>query len=408
MLRVLPIVALATATPVFAQEKPADTSGNTVVVTGVRLHDLQKNLDACLARKCPPNEDISATIKVAEQQFVDGKYADASVTLRKSLGRNRGFAKDYPVSVSYLYRASYRVAEHLGDADTYITGVYGSLRSLKAGLAADDYRILGADLEVGDMLVRFYRYHEAIDRYTLVEKRAAALGLLTVQGLARFRIVGLYSQLASHPPYRYKTEAKKAAAWLIDNPDPRMKPFGEAARITIAMLDAKTGDPGAVDRLIANFRTDKSVKAPILLYAPPYDYIEGDARASSGGTVSDMELVARQNFDGEWVDIDFWVGPDGHVSDVDVLRAGKKGTPTWIAPIIKSIRGRRYAPLNMDASAPGVLRVERYTLTARVVDASIGSHIPSREATPQIETLDLSVDPTAAPDGSTKLQKAKQ
>lgn len=406
MLRLLILAALGAATPALAQEQASGDSEKPIVVTGHRISELKDELAACIARKCRPDYDIAATIKLAEEQFVQGNYADANTTLRQSLRRNHGYGKDYPVSLSYLYRASYRIAEHLGNADDYQHGVFGTLRSLKEGLPENDMRVLGAELEVGDMLVRLYRYDEAVNRYKDVEKIATGRGYVAVEALAQFKVVGLYSQLATISPRGDKAQAKEAAEKLINNPDPRIKPFADAARITLAILDAKTGNPGAIDKLIAQFRTDKSVMAPILLYVPPFDYVEGDGRSavdhgSADGIVSGIELVGRQNYDGEWVDVDFWITPDGHVSGVDVARTGKgKGTPSWVAPILKSIGGRRYAPLNVDPSSPGIFRVERYTLTARVSDPNIGSHIRSRELTPQIEMLDLSVDPAATPDGN--------
>ena len=380
-----------------AQDKPVAPGADDrpIVITGIRLSDLQRDLTACIERKCPPDQDIAATLKVAESQFVDGRYADARATLLKSIGRNKRYAKGYPEPVSDLLRANYRIAAHLGDGEAFRIGTFNTLSALKAGLPDSDYRVLGAQIEVGDMYARFNRIDEAIDQYGKVEREAIRLGLYNVQGMARLRIVALYSQLALALPFQYKADARKSADGLIANTDPHLKPFGQAARVLMARLDAKAGDPAAVDRMIADFRSMGKGTLPVLLYAPPIQLDDlNDNQQQSG---DNLNKLARSNYDGEWVDIGFWVTPDGRVTDADVLRGGKGAdTPYWAKPIIKSIAARRYAPLRMDASQPGILRVERYTLTSRITTQT-GSRLLVREPSPRIEMLDLSVDPPAGP-----------
>ena len=80
-----------------------------IVVTGIRIQDYRDRLAACLARSCPPNEDIDATTALAEACSLEGEYREARTVLRASLGRNRDEAARYPEPVSDLYRASARV-----------------------------------------------------------------------------------------------------------------------------------------------------------------------------------------------------------------------------------------------------------------------------------------------------------
>ena len=401
MSRSLTLLALLLASApaaVSAQDKPAGASKADIVITGERLTDLQKALNACIERKCPPDQDVTATLKVAEHQFVDGKYEDARSTLLKSIGRNKRFAHDYPEPVADLFRANYRIAAHLGDGEAFRVGTFDMVSALKAGLPEKDPRVLGGEIEVGDMYARFNRIDEAVGKYSSVERQAVKLGLYNIQGMARLRIVGLYSQLAIALPFEYKGEAHKAADWLINNPDPHMKPFGQAARVLMARLDAKTGDSSAVDKLIADYRTTDIGIAPVLLYAPPLKSAEDSDRGANSGET--LTKLSRTNYDGEWVDIGFWVTPDGRVSDAGVLRSGKPvEEPYWVKPILTGISARRYAPLKMDPSQPGVMRVERYTLTARLT-TNTGSRLLVREPRPQIEMLDLSVDPPAGPKAS--------
>ena len=86
-----------------------------IVVTARSIKDTEADLKACLARKCPPDQDIKATLAHAENQFVAGDYRNARSTLVNSLGRNRRHKGKYPVEVSDLLRANGNVATHLGE-----------------------------------------------------------------------------------------------------------------------------------------------------------------------------------------------------------------------------------------------------------------------------------------------------
>src|SRR5689334_5748720 len=87
------------AFPIAAQQTPPaqDEENPTIVVTGRSLADTAKALKDCLARHCPPDEDVAATIAHAENQFVSGDYKSARQTLLAGSGRNKRHAKQYPV-----------------------------------------------------------------------------------------------------------------------------------------------------------------------------------------------------------------------------------------------------------------------------------------------------------------------
>lgn len=387
-----------TALPAIAQTASpnAAPTGRDIVVTGQRLPDLQHALETCLARHCPPDQDIAATLAVAENEFVNGNYDAARSTLGRSIDRNKRFAKRYPIDVSNLLRANYRVAEHLGDGDSFRIGTFDTVSALKAGLPDTDPRVLAAEIEVGDMYARFGRVDEATDQYDHIARRAAALGLWNLQGMARLRKVILYSQLAAVKPSLYAAAAKRAANDIIGDSDPHMAPFVQAASFLSAQMSAHSGDSGAVDRMIADLHATGSGKTPILLYQP---VIEQASRADLdhlwGSTTTKL---ARTNYDGQWIDVGFWIKPDGRVDGVDVLRSGQgAGTPGWAKPILAAIGGRRYAPLHLDDGTPGMIRVERYTLTARKTFVT-GSRIATRESQPQIEMLDLTAEPAGVAD----------
>ena len=101
-------------------------------------------LRACLERKCPPDEDIAATLAHAENLFVAGDYEKARAVLRRSLGRNRKHSDRYPVPVSDLYRANALVANHLGFEEDYFHSTWGTLGALKEGMPDSDWRLFGA------------------------------------------------------------------------------------------------------------------------------------------------------------------------------------------------------------------------------------------------------------------------
>src|SRR5258706_3616290 len=168
---ILPLAALSMPAP--SQDKPhAPAKGNDIVVTGVRLQDSEKALKDCLARRCSPTEDIAATLAHAENQFVAGDYHDARKTLLSSVGRNKRFAKSYPVQVADLLHANSRIAAHLGESEGYRIGMVDVVTSLKAGLPDSDPRVLVAQIEVGDSFARTRQIEAAVSSYRDVARRA--------------------------------------------------------------------------------------------------------------------------------------------------------------------------------------------------------------------------------------------
>lgn len=98
-----------------------------------------------------------------------------------------------------------------------------------------------------------------------------------------------------------------------------------------------------------------------------------------------------------WVDIGFWVNPDGRVGDIEVLRG--QGSRDWLKPVLSHLNSRIYAPLKKDGNdgIPGFYMIERYTLTARWVNDSTGTRMRRRDAVPTIERLDITPEDYAPP-----------
>src|SRR5262245_36358550 len=97
------VLPLLFALNISAQVPAAPNGTDPIVVIGQRIDDASADLQSCLARACKPDEDIAATLRLAETQLLAGKYRDARKTLLSSLGRNEEFAMAYPVPVSELY-----------------------------------------------------------------------------------------------------------------------------------------------------------------------------------------------------------------------------------------------------------------------------------------------------------------
>jgi hypothetical protein len=97
--------------------------------------------------------------------------------------------------------------------------------------------------------------------------------------------------------------------------------------------------------------------------------------------------MATQDFEDEWIDVGFWVTPEGRVNDLEVLRS--RGNARWASQLLKAIAGRIYSPTG---EPPGTYRVERYTFTSHWRDIT-GTRLRVRSPDARIEMLDLTADP---------------
>jgi len=392
-------MSIATALPAAAQDNP------TIVVTGKSLADTERDLRACIARHCPPDEEIAATLAHAENQFVAGKYKDSRTTLLAGIGRNKRYAHDYPIPVSDLLRANARVASHLGESEAYRVGMIDSLDAMRAGLSPDDPRILVQRVEIADTLASYGRIESAQSGYEAVQRDAKRLGYTRVEAFAMLRGAWLWTMLAKQDWARYGNRAKRALDALAAREEPEFRPFAGAARVLRAQLASSQGDQHAFDGLIADYIHMPPVTRPVLLYSEPIDL--GDLPPDRGAPAifTDAKDAPQTNVnnrltgmgsDDQWIDVIFWIKPDGTTSDIEIARRGPKQVAYWERPVLQSIASRRYVPLAMDPSDPGLMRVERYTLTASYTHGSsevTGTRLRNRELAPRVEMLDLSAEP---------------
>lgn len=376
--------ALALAAPAMAQE---------IVVTGRSLQDTEAALKACIERHCPPDEDVAASLAHAENQFVAGDYDGARRTLHQSLSRNRKHGKQYPVPVSDLLRANSRVAEHMGEAKDFQLSVLDMRDTLRDAYGSDDFRVLVAQIEVGDSRAKLGYPDEAERIYRDVEKRAIAAKQYRVAGFARLRLALMAQVRYEEDPSTYNRKVlDERLGQLINDPLPGNEDFVLAAKVLKARQDRKNGSTASTDALVADFAAKGGASNPILIYAEPIERI--DLTADLPGLDQQPRAAWTQwstQRHGQWIDVGFWVNADGSVSDVEVLRSS--GKVDWAKPVLGSISRRIYAPLRKDGdTSPGFYMVERYTLTARVTTDATGTHLRTREAKPRIEMMSLTPD----------------
>jgi hypothetical protein len=154
--------------------------------------------------------------------------------------------------------------------------------------------------------------------------------------------------------------------------------------VLLARLDRREGKLDTSDALIAELRGLHSTQ-PVLLFAPQIQLASRGRLEGEGGSVT--SLMATEDFDDVWVDIGFWVSPDGRVDDAEILRS--HGGTRWAEPLLRSIAGRVYSPI---ADPSGSYRVERYSYTSLMTNVS-GTRLRQRSVDGRIEFLDLTAEP---------------
>lgn len=366
---------LAQAAQAPAATPPAQ-EGGTVVVVGRRLQDTEKALADCLARRCPPKEDIDRSLAHAEAQLIAGDYRGSRRTLLAARGRNKRYAATLPVDVADLHRANARLAYLNGMLDSGRIGIFDIVDSLKAGLARDDERIMAARLEVGDAFAKAGRFEAALSHYAWVRRLARDGQMPLAEGMALFRRAALLSTMAS-VERGYESSAKKAVAEVMRSRDPVWAPFRNGLRAVPAVLVREKDRTAALATAIGSMEPQPADR-PQLLYAPPID-------------LSGVGFGAAPGDDTQWADVGFRIARDGTVEDVRVTRRSERLQDSWLAAATRALHGRRYAPLALPPGEPGAARLERYSFVSDLV-GDVG-RIKVRSSTRRVEVLDLTAEP---------------
>jgi hypothetical protein len=379
----LGLSAALLATTAYAEEP----KNRDIVVIGQSLKDTERAWQDCIARGCPPDQEIRAALAHAENQFITGDYRDAKTTLNKTAGRNRKHGEKYPIEVSDLFRASSRISEHLGEADQFRLSVLDMRDTLRDGLPDGDPRAMVAQIEVGDSRSKLGYPKEAIRIYKDVAENAFKAGHTRVGTYADLRRLLLEYAVADEN--NYKADMNEALAGLktmADSPKSGAEDFGLVAAVTLARLDRKAGNEQSTAAIVKRFADQGGANRPILLSSEPIKLpadVNLDQR--SGNVLS----ISQANIEDRWIDVGFWVNANGLVSDTEVLRSS--GNSQWAKLVTDSVKSRIYAPLKSkgEAAAPGFYMIERYTYTARYLDDTTGTRIRQRSPVARIERIDI-------------------
>ncbi len=366
----------------------ADRAANReIVVIGQSLKETAKALADCIARGCPPDEEIRAALAHAENQFIGGDYRDARSTLVKTVGRNRKYGKDYPIEVSDLLRASSRIAEHLGEGDAFRLAVLDMRDTLRNALPADDARVMVAQIEVGDSRAKLGYPEEAQRIYKDVAAKALKAGHNRVATYADLRRLLVGYALAADS--KYKADMDKVTEELraiAERPRPGAEDFAMVAAVTLARIDRRAGKNDSTAAIVKRYADMGGANRPILLSANPIKMPDTDGILQQSGNVLS---IGQGILEDRWIDIGFWINANGLPSDVEILRSS--GNTNWAKLVTDSVKSRIYAPLKNsgEAAAPGFYMVERYSLTARYLDEVTGTRIRQRSPVMRIERLDI-------------------
>jgi hypothetical protein len=379
---------------------PTPQQSPTITVTGLRIQEYRDGLAACLARRCPTNEDGDATLALAEALLLQGEYRESRDIVQASLRRNRGNAGSFPEPVSDLYRAHARLSHHLGFADDARRSTFGILGALQEGLPQEDYRHFTARFELGEYLIQSGNIVSARRELTRLREVAQAAGRDDVVALAELRGLWFdYIAARAGEEGGRDLDAKRTLVRLSQLTEPAQRMRAMGARILLSRIHRIEGRAAEADALLAEIgRSSAGGNARHLLFSPPYELVEHQIEPMAGA-MTFRELIkfssgygqTPDNFEGKWIDVGFWVMPDGRVSGLEILRQG--ANPDWANPLLGSIRGRRYAPA--DAAS---YRLERYTYTADY-EQVLRTRIPQRSRRARVEFIDLTTSdaPPAPP-----------
>ncbi|SOB80653.1 hypothetical protein SAMN06297144_1170 [Sphingomonas guangdongensis] len=348
-----------------AQTAPASppVQGDVIVIAP----RLEKELAACLARNCPPAEEVEASLQASVEQFADGRYADARRTLQRAIRRNKDRAATMPGPISSLYATLATVAEHEGESSLWLASARNSVLTLRRHVGEAARPTLEAELAFGDNLVQLGQPDSAGDIYAKAQRLAIARGESRMAAAAAFRRAWLALQQRSHK----EAESFANEAVALAGPDNRF--MSDLRDIVVMRIALRRGDEGAVDALAARLRQAATVK-PLLLTSPPVD----DVNSSLLGVVPAEGI--------RFADVGYWIRPDGRTADAEVLRTS--GLGQWGPGILKQIKGRRYVPLTLEAGDPGVFRIDRYTVRASVQFVT-GTRVRQRAGRLSVHVVDL-------------------
>lgn len=378
------IASLLLAFALQASVPPADP---TITVTGRRIAAEHED---CVQGGCPPVRDANATLAYAQQQLIAGNYKGSRRALQAALRRQAGAAKTHPLAVSALYDADSTLALHLGDhVDARRSGLK-SITLLRGVYGPGDPRTIAARVRSGDLEAKvggFDAIKNADIAYDAASREARRAGHAMLADAIELRRAWLLTRQGQ------PLAAQNRLARYADDPASQPK-----LRVLAAVLAARAardrGDATTADRMLGLVGRQPAGAKPLLLSGTDMNVTSLakviSERRKFNDDVSQLEPSSGSFVPLRWVDIGFWIRPDGQVDEAEILR----GSPSrdWARPVLAAIEGRRYAATDATPGDPGSYRLERYTHTAEEVIPK-GSLIKRRAGAVLVRRLDITDDP---------------
>ncbi len=372
------------AAPQAQSDRQPERPVEVVIIGNPMAHALSE----CLARGCSPEEEVNAAMNAAAESFAAGSYQEAKTTLRRAISRNKRYSPQMPGLISDLYATYADVEQHFGDETAFRHATLDSVGVLRRELGKDHPASMATSGRVGDMWVKLGNAKAADEAYRDAAKAALTMGKPAKAGELSFRRAWIALSVRNLPLGRKLiSEIERDHAG-----DPAFQPHIRLLRARLALAEGRST---AIDELVTAIGETNS-RAPILVYAPPYAQFDAALRPVAGGANTAPEISSDspsfnsgallRGADIHWVDIGFWVRPDGRTSGVEILRP-YKGTG-WAKPLTVQIGARRYAATRSAGDAPGVYRVERFTLRS-TLGVQTGSRMVSRFGPPTLQVIDL-------------------
>ncbi|MEM1131523.1 MAG: energy transducer TonB [Pseudomonadota bacterium] len=394
------------------------TNSDTVADITVRANlvdEAKRKLEQCLDRNCPPNEDIAASIELADFQFFAGEYREAREVLFNSKGRNARHAEEWPQELSTLYNAQATLALHLGYSTEHRNAARKAKNVLQNHQANDLEQLLASEIRLADSWTGTGdSWRSARAKYRKVIKQANNAGLDEIASIAQMRVLAL--DLARAEQGKDRALLKRVKHELVNfyqnesKPDEHRAVAGAlASKATQIQIDYSFADnQNEHDSIVAYFPpTLTSEGQPLLLTYEPvkmndiFGFLD-IARANREQFIFASATSAVRNsfsFEGVWADIGYTINADGSVSNAEIVQS--EGLDRWHANALESVLTKKYAPLPPleDGTARQGYIVERFTFTAPYLEdagALRGTRIPYRQKVPRLYTIQVLYEDNAS------------
>lgn len=382
----LPLLAMLAAAAAPAPPARIDEAG-VITVTASRIEELADAAAECARRRCSVRQDVAVSVAYGSTLFDAGRYVAAKSVLRDAIARVKRSARAEPVAVSTLWNALANLEMHEGDQAIVKAATWGSFLTLRDGLAPDALPTLTAEFRLAEWQQRTGDRAGARTRHADIARRAAAAGHRQLADASLLRLAQLLDAGGDHAG---AIAALNALAARRDDETPDAADVRRAALATMARMADSRGDRDTAAATFARLLREPPGPEPQLISLKPLpqpgreevdELLNPDAvvldRGSRGG-----DLVGLR-----WIDIGFWIRPDGSVAGVERLRGSERSG--WAAPLLAAVAARRYSPFAAPAGSGGRYRTERFTLTADYA-TPMGSLVRRRLVNPRFENSVMS------------------